>query len=150
MTMTTPEGREIHTALEEAVFLRLGGAVAACHRLEVSTQAVYKLLATGYVSSRKLALELESATGVTAAELMNLAPWNPGGRPPAHPPEPKRKQGRRRDPKASRHLASAPNGQRTVATEGAPAQEIESCPTCGHGSTQITACSSRDFARKAA
>lgn len=75
MTMTTPEGREIHSALEEAIYLRLGGAVTACHTLGVSTQAVYKLLATGYVSSRKIALEIEQHSGVPAAELMQLAPW---------------------------------------------------------------------------
>ena len=84
MTLSTPEGREIHTALEEAIFLRLGGAVTACHQLGVSTQAVYKLLAIGYVSSRSTALRLEELTGIPAAELMQLAPWTPG-RPTPNP-----------------------------------------------------------------
>lgn len=102
MTLTTPEGREIHTALEEAIFLKLGGAVTACHRLEVSTQAVYKLLATGYVSSRATAIRLEELTGIPAAELMQLAPWNPG-RPPA--PEPRGKRIHPKDKSRSARVA---------------------------------------------
>jgi hypothetical protein len=80
MTLTSPDGRAITNALEEAIWLALGGPLPACQQLEVTVQAVYKLLAGGYVSSRALALRLEGVTGIPAVELMQLAPWRPGDR----------------------------------------------------------------------
>ena len=85
MTFTSPDGRAIANALEEAIYVALGGPLLASRQLEVTAQAVYKLLLVGYVSSRALALRLEGLTGIPGAELMQLAPWRPGDRHPAGP-----------------------------------------------------------------
>lgn len=119
MTMTTPEGRELHSALEEAIYLRFGGAVPACHKLKVSTQAIYKLLQTGYVSSRKLALKIQKQTGVPAAELMKLAPWAGPTDRPAGPDSGTR--GTRHRPKDAPLLAIVPDVSPMGGTDSAPA-----------------------------
>jgi hypothetical protein len=74
-TISGPKGRPVSTALEEAIFVQLGGSTKACHALQVSTQAVQKLLTIGYVSSRAKALKIQELTGIPAGELMQVAPW---------------------------------------------------------------------------
>jgi hypothetical protein len=135
-TLRAADGREITNALEEAIYLELGGPVPACHALLVSTQAVYKLVHQGFVSSRALALKIQNLTGVPAAELMQLAPWR-GPERLGDDPEPGK---RRRDPKAPTPLrpvgaaATRPGDgvQARTTARGKAAARRRSTPTrCG-------------------
>lgn len=95
--------RVIRNAIEEAIYVALGGVRAAAAILEVSTQALYQLLGAELVRNRETAVKIHQATldaghEVPAAELMNLAPWrgaerHPSGGAPAPRPSGRRSNG---------------------------------------------------------
>jgi hypothetical protein len=69
--------RRIENVVQEVIFQVLGGREAAAERLGVTRQAIHYLLASPYIRDRKLALRLAEMTGIPAAELMALTPWQP-------------------------------------------------------------------------
>lgn len=90
--MLTKDGREIRTAIEEAVYVVLGGPTKASLAFQCSNAAVHALVSNGFTHKRSTALDIEEVTAqhgcrVPAAELMALVPWqgperHPGLRTP--------------------------------------------------------------------
>ena len=78
--MLTKDGREIRTAIEEAVYVVLGGPTKASLAFQCSNAAVHALVSNGFTHKRSTALDIEEVTAqhgcrVPAAELMALVPW---------------------------------------------------------------------------
>ncbi len=78
--LTAETGKRIRNAIEEAVYVVLGGPTKASNALGCSNSAVHSLLSSGMVQVRDAALRIEEATRsagcmVPATELMALVPW---------------------------------------------------------------------------
>lgn len=70
----------MRNALEEAVYVVLGGPTKMCLALQCSNSNIQELVKKGLVQVRNTALAIEQATEragcrVPAAELMDLVPW---------------------------------------------------------------------------
>jgi hypothetical protein len=88
--MTTPiryGDRLITNAVEESVYMILGGATKASNLLGISNAGVYHLLSQGVVRSSDMAFKLEDLTTaagmpISARELAGKEPWGGPGRHP--------------------------------------------------------------------
>jgi hypothetical protein len=77
--------RDIRSAVEEAVYVVLGGPTSAAHALKVSNATIHEVIARGYIKRRDTAIEWEEATAkagscIPAAELLAVLPWLPESR----------------------------------------------------------------------
>lgn len=93
----SPE-KEIRNAVEEAVYVALGGVREVAKRLDCATQSVYEHLGRGLIRNREVALEYERLTqeaghAVPAAELMDLVPWQ-GPQRMGTPPKGSKRRGK--------------------------------------------------------